>query len=100
MWDHANAVLVGVNQRAGLDLDAADHDRLAEIDQSHVGVAHAGIQAEELETERAHFVEIARAAARDMTDASELLVDRRCDFTKLRAEPGGLVEIPADSNLR
>ncbi len=42
-------MLVGVNQVAGMDLDPADHDRLTESDQPDIGVADAGIQAEELE---------------------------------------------------
>ena len=49
MRNQANAVLVGVDQVAGVDLDPADIDRRAEIDQSDVGMADARIQAEKLE---------------------------------------------------
>ena len=87
--DQADAVLVGVDQVAAVDLDAADHDRRAEIDQPDVGVADARVQAEELEAERLDLVEVARAAAGDVADAAELLVDRRRDLAELGTQPGG-----------
>ena len=98
--DQANAVLVGVDQVAGVDLDPADHDRRAEIDQPDVGVADAGVQAEELESERLDLVQVARAAAGDVADAAELLVDRRGDLAELGTQAGRVVEVPADRDLR
>ena len=98
--DQANTVLVGVNQVAAFDLDPADHDRRTEIDESDVGVADARVQAEELESQRLHLVEVARATAGDMTDTAELLVDRRGDLAELGAQPGRVVEVLADRDFR
>ena len=97
--DQADAVLVRVDQVAGLDFDARDHHGRAEIDQSHVGMADARVQAEELEAEGLDFVQVAWAAAGDVSDAAELLVDRRGDLAELGTQPGGLVEVPADRDL-
>ena len=47
--DQAHAVLVGVDQVAAVDLDAADLDGRIEFDEPDVGMADAGIEAEELE---------------------------------------------------
>ncbi len=99
MRDQADAVLVGVNQVAGIDFDAGDLDRRAEIDQPDVGMADARIQAEELEAEGTNLVEVARAAAGDVADAAELLVDRRGDLAELGPQAGRFVEIPADRDL-
>ena len=49
MGDQADAVLIGVDQVAAVDLDPADHDGRVELDEPDVGVADAGIEAEELE---------------------------------------------------
>ena len=49
MGDQADAVLVGVDQVAAVDLDAADHDGRAELDEPDVRVADARVEAEELE---------------------------------------------------
>ena len=76
-------MLVGVDQVAGLDLDPADHDRRAELDEPDIGVADAGVEAEELEPQGADLVEVARAAAGDVADAAELLVDRGGDLAEL-----------------
>ena len=81
------------------DLDPADFDRRAEIDQPDVGMAHARIQAEKLEPQCLDLVQVARAAAGDVADAAELLVDRRGDLAELRAQPGRVVEVPADRDL-
>ena len=92
-------MLVGVDQVAGVDLDPADLDGRAEIDQPDIGVADAGIEAEELEPEGPDLVEVARAAAGDVADAAELLVDRRGDLAELGTEAGRIVEVLADGDL-
>ena len=97
--DQADAVLVGVKQVATVNLDAADHDRRAEIDQADVGMADTRVQAKELEAEGLDLVEVARAAAGDMPDTTELLMDRRGDLSELGTQPGRLVQVPADRDL-
>ena len=84
----------------GLDLDARELDRLAEIDQPDVGVADARVEAEELEAQGVDLVEVARAAVGDVADAAELLVDRRVDLAELGAQAGRVVEVLADGDLR
>ena len=81
-------------------VDAADRDRLAEIDEPHVGMAHARVEAEELEPQGPHLVEVARAAAGDVSHAAELLVDRRGDLAELGPQPGRVVDVLADRDLR
>ena len=49
--DQADAVLVGVDQLAGEDLDPRQLDRLGEVDQPDVSVTDARVEAEELEAE-------------------------------------------------
>ena len=100
MRDQADAVLVGVDQVAAVDLDPADHDGRTEIDEPDVGMADAGVQAEELEAQGLDLVEVARAAAGDVADAAELLVDRRGDLAELGTQPGRVVEVLADRDLR
>ena len=87
MGDQADAVLVGVNQVARLDLDTADHDGRAKIDEPDVRVTDTRVQAEELEAEGLHLVEVPRAATRDVADTAELLVDGRIDLAKLGTKP-------------
>ena len=97
--DQADAVLVGVDQVAAVDLDPADLDGRIELDESDVGVADARIEAEELEPQRADLVQVARAAAGDVADAAELVVDRGRDLTELGAQAGRVVEVLADGDL-
>ena len=99
MRDQADTVLVGVKQVAAVNLDPADHHCRAEIDQAYIGMADARVQAKELEPEGLDLVEVARAAAGDMPDTTELLVDRRGDLSKLGTQPRRLVQVPADRDL-
>ena len=98
--DDADAVLVGVDQVAGADLDARELDGLAEVDQPDIGVAHARVQPEELEAQRVDLVEVAGAAAGDVADAAELLVDRRVHLAELGAQAGRVVQVLAHGDLR
>src|SRR5208282_4961899 len=66
----------------------------------NIGMAHTRTQAEELEPQRLHLVEVARAAAGDVADAAELAVDRRRDFPELGAQPRWVVDVLADRDLR
>ena len=69
-------------------------------DEPDVGVADAGVQAEEVEAQGADLVQVARAAVGDVADAAELLVDRRVDLAELGAEAGRVVQVLADGDLR
>jgi hypothetical protein len=63
-------------------------------------VAHARVQAEELEAEGVDLVEVAGTSVGDVTDAAELLVDRRVDLAELGPETGRVVEVLPDGDLR
>src|SRR5262249_35017698 len=62
-------------------------------------MADARIQAEELETQSMHLIKVTRTTAGDMSDAAELLVDRRGHFTELGSQARRGVEGLADRNL-
>src|SRR5262249_14705876 len=84
---------------AGMDLDPANLDRNIECDEPDVGVADAGVEPEELEAQGADLVQVARAAAGDVADAAELLMDRGGGLPQPRAQAGRVVEVLADGNL-
>ena len=96
----ANAVLVGMKQVARCNRHTADLDGVAEVHQTHIGVADAGVQTEKGELKGLDLVQIARTAACDMADATELLVDRRGHLAELGAEPRRIIEVFADRDFR
>ena len=96
----ADAVFVAVKQVARADFDAADPDGLAIVDEPDISVRNAGIEAEEMESDGGDFVEVARAAACDVTDAAEFLVDQGGDFAELGSDTGSDVQILADGDFR
>ena len=98
--DDADAVFVGVDQVAGLDLDAGQLYRHSEIDEPHVSVADARVAPEQAESQRLNLVQVAGATIGDVADAPELLVDRRVDLAELRPQTGGLVHVLAHGDLR
>ncbi len=97
--DDADAVLIGVDQVAGTDFHAADPDGRIELDEPDIGVADAGVEPEELELQRTDLVQVARAAAGDVADAAELLVDRGGDLAELGTEARRVVEVLSDRDL-
>ena len=62
-------------------------------------MADTRVQAKELKAEGLDLVEVAWAAAGDMPDTTELLVDRRRDLSELGTQPGRLVQVPANRDL-
>src|SRR5258708_4184177 len=63
-------------------------------------MAHTWVQAEELESERLHLVQVARATAGDVPDTAKFLVDRRGNLAELGAEAWRWIAIPADRDFR
>ncbi len=99
MGNHADAVLVGVDQITAKDLNAADRYGRTKFDEPDIGVADAGIQAEELETQRVYFIEVSRATAGNVPNTPKLLVDRRGHFAELGSQSRRVVEILSDRDL-
>src|SRR3989441_161247 len=83
--DRERAMVVGVDQVAGLHPEPADLDGQAEIDHVH-------------EAERAYLVEVPHRAVREDAGAAERLVDVRLDLAPLRPLAARIVEIVDDDD--
>ena len=62
MRHDADTVLVGMHQSPDWMVTPPRQTGLPKLDQPNIGVAHAGVQAEELEPKAPHLVEIAQGS--------------------------------------
>ena len=97
VWDLERAMLVGVQKVAGMDRDAADGHRLADLDEVHIGMRDEELLGEELEAELTDLIQIANAAVCDEADGVQGMMNVAVDFAPEGAD-GRLVEVLDDDD--
>src|SRR5262249_49137631 len=108
LWDAArdlgrdghDAVLIEVDDVAGLDPHAADLDGNAEVHHVDVGVRDGDVRGGKLELERAHLVEIADGSVGHDADTAKRRGDIRLRPPPLGALPARLVDVVDDDDSR
>lgn len=84
----------------GLDFQAADTDRFAEIDQVHIGVRDARACAVKLKSESVDLVQIAEVSVGYGPDATQALVHSCHYFSYERPNSRRFIQVLQDKNTR
>ena len=98
-WDGQEAMFVGVNELARLDLTAVHLDFVSPTHGRRMRVAHAQTPGQGFESGVVHFVQIADGPVGNCAHAAEGAVNVRVDFAPERADHVGLVEILHDDDF-